>query len=187
MILGVSGSRKIVDDSIVYDFLDDCVAEWGKPTLLLQGGAEGVDKIAQRWAKENGIAVETYRPVWRSLCRTCDGSGQNIINSKPTTCKECDGSGEKFQPAAGFMRNDRIVQDCTHFGAVWDGGSGGTKQAITAARRKERPVRVYITRRRRLFEMEYTLKDPKGVLTTWTMKLNPKTGEREPHKIVHAL
>lgn len=35
------------------------------PTVLIQGGASGADKLAMKWAEINGIPVVTYPASWR--------------------------------------------------------------------------------------------------------------------------
>ena len=36
---------------------------------LVSGNARGIDTIAESWAKENGITVETYIPDWKKYGR----------------------------------------------------------------------------------------------------------------------
>lgn len=36
------------------------------PTVLIQGGAPGADRLAQKWAEHNGVPVVTYPANWQA-------------------------------------------------------------------------------------------------------------------------
>jgi predicted Rossmann fold nucleotide-binding protein DprA/Smf involved in DNA uptake len=60
----IAGSRNIEN----YAMLAAAVKAlpWN-PTLVISGGAAGVDTMGERWAKENGIGVEVFQADWESL------------------------------------------------------------------------------------------------------------------------
>jgi hypothetical protein len=75
-----------------------------KPTLILSGGAVGVDTMGERWAKENGIGVEVFQADWEGLGRR-----------------------------AGFARNEDMAKRAEALLALWDGKSTGTRHMISIA------------------------------------------------------
>lgn len=59
MKLAVTGSRHWTDEAKIIATLDDIRP---RPTLLIHGGAEGVDAISAQWARANGIHRACVRP-----------------------------------------------------------------------------------------------------------------------------
>ena len=58
----VSGYRSITDPGVV----ERAIIDSGFPvTLLLSGGAAGVDRIVEAWAKRQGIPIEQIKPNWK--------------------------------------------------------------------------------------------------------------------------
>jgi hypothetical protein len=102
MKLGIVGSRTFND----YDKLKQVLSE-KLPFVLISGGAEGADSLAERFADENKLEKVIHLPNW-------NGEGK----------------------AAGFIRNARIVEDCDELVAFWDGVSRGTRDTIRKARKK---------------------------------------------------
>lgn len=100
MKLLIAGSRTISDYSIVRNFLDG----WPKKheiTHIVSGGAQGVDGLALRYAKENNLLIKLYLPEWGVFGR-----------------------------AAGPIRNQKMLADSDLLLAVWDGESRGTLDMI---------------------------------------------------------
>ena len=59
----VCGGRNYDDWAFIVNVLDRVHAR--QPiTLLIEGGATGVDHLARRWAMARGIEVVTYRADW---------------------------------------------------------------------------------------------------------------------------
>lgn len=49
--------------------------------VVIEGGARGVDAQAKRWAKKNGVAVETYPAEWNQHGRSAGPRrNQRMIN-----------------------------------------------------------------------------------------------------------
>jgi hypothetical protein len=84
-------------------------------TVILHGGARGVDAEADRVARKLGLPVRVYPALW----------------------------GEHGK-AAGPIRNRQMVQDCDILLAFWDGTSRGTASAIKAAREAEKSLDVIL-------------------------------------------
>jgi hypothetical protein len=67
---------------------------------LVSGGAEGADSLAQEYAKRKGLGITVYYPAWQ----------QGM--------------------SAGFICNQKIIDDCDMMIAFWDGESKGTEHSI---------------------------------------------------------
>lgn len=69
----IAGSRDITDYAKVRDLLDfHCIWFW-VPTLVLSGGARGVDTLGERWAQERGIQIDLYPADADALIAFWDG------------------------------------------------------------------------------------------------------------------
>lgn len=116
MILVISGSRSLTSYDFVKKVIDEGVAELVNHmdeavTELYSGHARGVDLLAERWAKENGIPVKTFIPDW------------NIHGKK-----------------AGILRNEEMANAGDVILAVWDGESRGTKHMIDYAKKTKKVI-----------------------------------------------
>lgn len=99
MRVAIVGSRNYRD----LDRVRRYVASLPKGTIVVSGGARGVDKTAERAAKECGLNVCIFYPDWEK------GRG------------------------AGLARNKRIVHNCDRLVAFYDGESRGTGFTIEYA------------------------------------------------------
>lgn len=94
MKLLIIGSRTITD----FD-LSRYIPE--ETTLIISGGAKGIDTLAERYADEKGIEKLIIRPEY-----------------------------QKFGKAAPIKRNEQMVDLSDVVLAVWDGESRGTKYTL---------------------------------------------------------
>jgi hypothetical protein len=107
----IAGSRGIDDIRII----DRAVKRSGfSPTVVISGGANGVDKTGEMWASGHGIPVERFKADW---------------NRWPVT--------------AGFVRNNKMAENAEALVAVWDGNSRGTAHMIKVARERGLEVFTY--------------------------------------------
>lgn len=83
-------------------------------TVIVSGGAKGVDEVAVTWAKWCELSTVEYLPEW-----------------------------EKYGKSAGFRRNELIVQHCDRLVAFHHADSKGTAHSIRLARAAGKPVLVY--------------------------------------------
>lgn len=90
---------QIVEDAIVRSNFD--------VTTVVSGTADGVDRMGELWALNNGIPLVFYPPNWRE-------------------------HGKK----AGYVRNKAMAENADALVAVWDGESPGTKMMIDLAKKK---------------------------------------------------
>lgn len=81
---------------------------------IVTGGAQGVDKKAERVAIQLGMKVTVFYPDWKGLGRS-----------------------------AGPIRNRNIVHNADVIVAFWDGSSKGTASTIAVARASDKPTFVY--------------------------------------------
>lgn len=111
--LAVVGSRTITDYNIVKELLDK---QKDNISLIVSGGAKGVDILAEQWANENGISVKVFIAEW-----------------------------DKYGKRAGFIRNKEIIEECDVCLAIWDGISKGTEHSINLAKSMNKKVVVVNT------------------------------------------
>lgn len=78
---------------------------------LVNGGAYGVDTLAQRWAERHGIKYQLFIPDYKNY--------------------------GKFAP---LKRDSEMVDDCDTVVAFWDGLSKGTKYTIEYALKRGKKV-----------------------------------------------
>lgn len=121
MIVGVVGSRKLVGTKFfphhpqVVGIIGDFLSRYGA-TLVVSGGALGVDSTAEFVASMMNIRTEIYRADW-------DAHGK----------------------AAGFLRNGDIAKRVDHLLAITiPGGSSGTKDTISKTLKLGKPVTIWM-------------------------------------------
>lgn len=112
--VAIVGSREYPDMEEVRRF----VRLLPEGTVVVTGGAEGVDNEAITAAHEVFLSVEIHWPDWNTHGK-----------------------------AAGPLRNTTIVKDCDKLVAFWNGYSSGTSDVIEKARRAGKLDKVFIKRR----------------------------------------
>ena len=106
MKLLVAGSRSIKE----YD-LQGLVPEG--VTLIITGGASGIDEIAEEYADKKRISKLVLRPRY-----------------------------DLYGKAAPLKRNEEMVEICDMALVIWDGKSRGAKYTIECAKRMGKTVKV---------------------------------------------
>lgn len=115
MILVVTGSRSITEANAgqaLAALLGD-----QRPTLLIHGGAKGVDRGCAAWATGERIEVREVPAVWTI-------NGQRDLDAG----KRRNWTMLRRAVATGKTRELPVV-----LAAIWDGWSGGTAHCIAAA------------------------------------------------------
>ena len=107
----IAGSRNLEDYNLVIEAVSK--APW-EPTVVVSGGAKGIDSLAEQWAVATGIPCEKYPANWK-----------------------------KYGRAAGPIRNKEMAEKAEALIAIWDGKSNGTKNMIALARKAELSIFVY--------------------------------------------
>ena len=106
-ILAIVGSRKFDD----YDFICEKINENIDMSIIksiISGGAIGVDKLAERFADDNGLPIKVLKPDYKKY------------KDRP-----------KYAPIA---RNRIIAEECDVMIAFYYDDSNGTKDAMTYAK-----------------------------------------------------
>jgi len=101
---------------------------------LIEGEAYGVDLLAKRWAIESKISVKSFPADWDSL--------EGVPKEKIRT----NASGRKYNVAAGYERNQRMIDYAAPtdlFVAIWDGKSAGTEDCTERAKKKGLQILVF--------------------------------------------
>ena len=97
------------------EFIDFCISDLKEiyNIVIISGGARGADALGERYAKEEGFALERYPAEW-----------------------------EKFGKIAGPIRNSQMAKLGDFFICFWDGVSPGTKNMIDLIKALDKPVRI---------------------------------------------
>lgn len=94
--------------------MDEVIAEWGTPDLVVSGGARGIDRLADAWATARGYVSLVMPADW-----------------------------DRHGKSAGYKRNQEMVERTDRVIAIWDGRSPGTKHTIDIARKAGKRVTVF--------------------------------------------
>ena len=108
MKIAVIGSRKIKIEDIGAHISGECIE-------IVSGGAEGVDTCAAEFARENGLKLTEFLPIY-----------------------------EKYGRAAPIVRNKQIVDYSDKVIAFWDGSSKGTASVIKYCEKQGKECKVII-------------------------------------------
>ena len=111
MKLAVIGSRAITSTKEVTNELAKLNA-----TMIISGGAAGVDTTAERWADLTNTPKMIIKPDY-----------------------------ERYGKAAPLERNKAIIEAAEMVLAIWDGKSTGTLHAVTYAKKLGKKVKVINT------------------------------------------
>jgi len=116
----IGGSRVIDNQALLDDTMAKAAAAGIVPTVVLHGDCpDGVDQLANRWAKARGIKVETYPAPWKELGKI-----------------------------AGPLRNARMLAaNVAAVVVLWNGTSRGAGNLLSGAlklRRKHPDLLLYV-------------------------------------------
>ena len=112
--LAVVGSRDFSNYALLAKSIRDLKAKEGVVIEeVVSGGARGADRLAEKYARSEQIALRVFLPQW-------DTHGK----------------------AAGVIRNKLIVDRADMVLAFWDGKSAGTQSTIQLAKRAGKEVLV---------------------------------------------
>ena len=113
----IAGCRDYENYKAAKRFIDICLSNVRKENniVIVSGGARGADAIGERYAKENGFAVEKYLADW-----------------------------EKYGKSAGPIRNKQMAEIADYVICFWNEKSKGTKSMIDFAKKLNKPVKIKI-------------------------------------------
>lgn len=109
----IAGCRNYHNYEEAKTFIDLCLCETKMKytIIILSGASSGADALGERYALENGFAIEKYPANW-----------------------------EKYGKKAGPLRNKQMADVCDLLICFWDGISKGTKSMIDYAKKYEKNV-----------------------------------------------
>jgi len=114
MKLAIVGSRDITNYPFFKQKVDSILESMDSPIdVIVSGGAQGVDSMAERYAKEKNIPTQIFKPDWA-----------------------------KFGKAAGPIRNRTIVENSDMIIAFPIEGSRGTQSTIDIANEMGKKVTI---------------------------------------------
>ena len=106
----VTGGRTYSNREHLFEYMD--LFHSRTPiTLLIHGGAKGADNLAKNWAKSHGVKILPFEAEW-----------------------------EKFGPAAGPIRNSRMIDEGRPDAVIAFPGGTGTANCVAKAYDKKIPV-----------------------------------------------
>jgi predicted Rossmann fold nucleotide-binding protein DprA/Smf involved in DNA uptake len=108
--VAIVGSRDYPDLDAVKCFVEKLPPD----SVVISGGARGVDRIAETYARQRGLKVIVFPADW-------------------------DRHGKR----AGVIRNFDIVNASDIIVAFWDGKSKGTQHTINIAKQQGKQVVIY--------------------------------------------
>lgn len=116
----IAGSRTITDktkiNSAIFRGINKLVPfDKLNETVIISGGARGVDLEGENWAKSFGFPIEQYLPHW-----------------------------DKFGKRAGMIRNSDMLGKADAVIVLWDGNSKGAKHMMDISKRNNIPIYVEI-------------------------------------------
>ena len=84
-------------------------------TEIVSGGAEGIDELGRRYAKEHGLLYKEFPPEYG-----------------------------RYGKSAAFIRNAQIVEYAHFVLAFWDGKSRGTADTVIKCCQLNKPVEIFM-------------------------------------------
>lgn len=116
-MLGIVGSRSFHNYDFLKEKVNDFINEIDEEiTTIVSGGASGVDRLAEKFAKENNLKLMVFHAEW-----------------------------EKYGRGAGPIRNIKIVENSDYIIAFPSKNGRGTQDTIKKAEKKKKIVKIYWT------------------------------------------
>ena len=127
-------TNKIEFTKIALTFIKKLGLEIGQ-FIVVSGGANGADKIAEEWAQIFNIETLIFKAEWDNLVETPDNPVQIVYHGPNNT--------NPYNCLAGFNRNTKIVENSDIVCAVWDEKSSGTKDSLDKAIKLGKKCLIY--------------------------------------------
>src|SRR5688500_10716758 len=132
MKIVIAGSRSINDYNLLKKVMVKSNA-FSKVTEVVSGGARGVDKLGERWAKEHKVKLTVMPALWHKL----DVPGA-VVDVRPG---QEDGY---YNSRAGIQRNEEMAQYADAAVILWDGVSNGTRHMVNYMKKLGKKVYVHV-------------------------------------------
>ena len=114
MRVAIVGSRDLQNKE-EYWYKKICASIPKNCTEIVSGGADGIDTLAHRYAKEHGLLFKEFLPEYN-----------------------------RYGKPAAFIRNTEIVEYAHMVIAFWDGKSKGTADTIMKCYELNKPVEIFL-------------------------------------------
>lgn len=126
----VAGGRYFNDFSYVVKSLDHMLKNYDKEdVMIIEGGAQGADRMGREYAKLRGIDCTTQNADWKDL-------------TTPPVLIKTNSYGQ-YNALAGIARNHRMGDIASHAVVYWDGKSKGSQDMINYMKQLKKPVKVF--------------------------------------------
>lgn len=123
--LAIVGSRGFSNYDMLKQKINGYICSEYNISKIISGGANGADKLGERFADEFGIEKQILYADWK-----------------------------QFGKKAGYLRNVDIVNACDIIIAFWDGISKGTKHSIDLAKANNKKLIIIDTNEQTLDQNE---------------------------------
>jgi hypothetical protein len=124
----IAGPRDYEDYEVLCEAIKRAQEKGLVITEVISGTARGVDRMGERWADDNDIPIQPFKPDW------------NKYNGRPG------------KNPAGIIRNkemaDYAKENDGALLALWDGKSEGTKNMIKTAKEMGIPIYPYLVKKK---------------------------------------
>lgn len=113
----IAGTRTFTSEIFLNVICKEIIDHQLNPSLIISGGAKGIDKLGEKWAELYNVSVGVFPARWGA-----------------------------YGKIAGHMRNNEMADQGDVLLLLWDGKSSGSKQMLAAAlQRKLMVVEVVLT------------------------------------------
>lgn len=109
----IAGTRTFDDYALLHYKVSQILKNQTGPPIIVSGGAEGADRLGERYADEMGLKYKVFEADW-----------------------------DKHGRAAGPIRNKGMAEYADSCICFWDGKSRGTKNMIDRAKKNNLNLRV---------------------------------------------
>lgn len=124
----VTGGRKYQDRARVARVLSSVNRKYGV-TALIQGDADGADRLCKQWAIAKGIPVVSFPANWEDI----DRPGAVIRTRR---------DGTKYDVLAGLYRNEKMLAESSPDCCIAFPGDTGTAHMLGLMRKSGLPLWV---------------------------------------------
>ena len=128
MKVAIVGSRGLVAD------LSEFIPK--ETTEIISGGAIGIDKCAEEYARKNNIKMTVIKPNYN-----------------------------EFGRSAPIIRNLEIIDRADLVIAFWDAKSNGTRFVIEKCREKKKNIKIFTNKKKDIIELKNGTLVSKEILT----------------------
>lgn len=130
----ICGSRECNDYELLKIAIQNAQDEGIIIKEVVSGGARGVDKLGEKYAKEHGLNLVVFEAKWGDLTHPEAKIKEkfNSFNKKK----------EKYDAMAGFRRNKEMAEYADALIAI-DLGTNGTKDMIEQAKKHNLKIYIY--------------------------------------------